>query len=122
MSGLPVGTILPDVSYVIEYELRAGDHIVDRQHAIHTVDSVLGDDVRLARGAGSVKRWNVRVAVTHNVPQERPWYAAEVGRSIEICDKQTRRVLATYQPPHKWKDRWVWNVTSDGFGIYFAIR
>lgn len=48
------------------------------------------------------------------------WYATQdvSSRGVWICDKTSdRKVLV--QPLTEWGERWSWNVTEDGSGIYF---
>ncbi|MDX2199628.1 MAG: hypothetical protein SF069_11740 [Phycisphaerae bacterium] len=101
-------------------EIRPGDSVVDREHAVHVVGSVSGDAVRLVGHSGSVQRSEVRPALVFAAPLDRAWYASQVGGSVEICDQSSREVIARYEPPMEWGKNWAWNLTQDGRGVYLA--
>lgn len=46
------------------------------------------------------------------------WYATQKGRSVEIRERETHRVLHQLTPPLEWGSNWAWNITDDGTGVY----
>lgn len=59
--------------------------------------------------------------IEHKVPYHN-WQAAQHGRTIEICDRDSDTVLQVLEPPIVWGSGWGWNINETGDGIVFKQR
>jgi hypothetical protein len=54
------------------------------------------------------------------VASRKPWIASQVGRSVEILEKETNKLICIFCPPVKWGEDWAWIVGGNGDGILFS--
>ncbi len=48
------------------------------------------------------------------------WYATQDAvRGVLLCRKGSDQKVKV-EPPHEWGQRWRWNLTEDGSGMYFV--
>jgi len=45
----------------------------------------------------------------HRINVDREYYVAQVGRTLEVKDRNTHAVLQVVEPPKEWADNWLWS-------------
>jgi hypothetical protein len=57
--------------------------------------------------------------VIHRAPWP-DWFATQDAvRGLLFCNKASSDEKVKVEPPRTWEQRWRWNLTEDGSGIYF---
>lgn len=105
-------------------EIRVGGFEIDRD--LHWRPQPAREIEKIRRGM----RWPIRQPAslrdkatneqsTRTVPMSAgAWYATQVGRSVEVRERGTDRIIDRMTPLPEWGDAWGWNVTPDGKGVY----
>lgn len=103
-----------------ERNFEAGEHVIDRDGEIYTVDRSVGALVYVEDRDSPLQASNLQLVIVRPAPSVPNWYATQRERRVDIHDRDTGTRLASYEPPSEWGDRWAWNLVPHGGGIYFV--